>query len=124
MNSSRTSNAIRLKDLVNQSLLSMRWRAGGLAAFLASIASFIEFPARTIPGNLILSNVAIIIDFMASVYSVLTATLNVLPLTVRSCNVAAPWRLPMSAWLVAGSVIVAVAPIFACKPNGPGAKRL
>ena len=40
-------------------------------------------------------------------YSVLTATLNVLPLTVRSSNVAAPWTPPISAALVAGSVTVA-----------------
>src|SRR5229473_864355 len=57
-------------------------------------------------------------------YSVLTAMLNVLPLTVRSCNVAALRRLPVSAPLAAGSVIVAIAPISARSPNGPGAKRL
>jgi hypothetical protein len=57
-------------------------------------------------------------------YSGLTATLNALPFTVRSCNVAALWRLAMSALLAAGSVIVAIAPIFADSPNGPGAKRL
>ena len=57
-------------------------------------------------------------------YSILTATLNVLPLTVCSCNVAALWRLPGSALLVTGSVIVAIAPISARSPNGPGAKRL
>src|SRR6266849_2076355 len=57
-------------------------------------------------------------------YSVLTATLNVLPLTVRSSNVAALWRLPVSALLMTGSVIVAIAPICARSPNGPGAKRL
>ena len=57
-------------------------------------------------------------------YPGLTATLNVLPLTVRSCNVAALRRLPVSAPLAAGSVIVAIAPICARNPNGPGAKRL
>src|SRR5712664_84478 len=57
-------------------------------------------------------------------YSILTATLNVLPLTVCSCNVAALWRLPGSVLLVTGSVIVAIAPISARSPNGLGAKRL
>ena len=36
-----------------------------------------------------------------SPYSVLIATLNVLPLTVRSCNVAVLERLPMSEALAA-----------------------
>jgi hypothetical protein len=45
--------------------------------------------------------------------------LNVLPLTVRSSSVAAPWTPPIAAALVAGSVIVAIAPVCARKPNGP-----
>ena len=57
-------------------------------------------------------------------YSALTAMLNALPLTVRSSNLAARWIPIIAAALVAGNVIVAIAPIRARKPNGPGAKRL
>src|SRR5258708_26710138 len=57
-------------------------------------------------------------------HPVLTATLNILPLTVRSCNVAALCRLAVSALFGAGNVIVAIAPTYARKPNRPGAKGL
>ena len=57
-------------------------------------------------------------------YSALTAMLNALPLTVRSSSLAGPWIPIIAAAPVAGNVIVALAPICARKPNGPGAKRL
>src|SRR5258708_35023878 len=57
-------------------------------------------------------------------YSGLTATLNVFPFTVRSCNVVALRRRPVSAPLAAGSVVVALAPMSPRSPNGPRAKRV
>jgi hypothetical protein len=57
-------------------------------------------------------------------HSILIPTLNVLPLTVRSCNVAALLRREMFVPLGLGNVIVAIAPICACSPNGLGTNRL